>query len=180
MDWTLAPDEALENSWIFRATPQGSWNAQGVETLVLDAAMAPGFDDILATRQRVQALAEFSRAEDFEALALTLKRATNIIHKQADQELTGTVDVALLEDTSEKSLLEIIQKVEPEWAALAVERNYAAMLDQLRILRPAVDDFFDKVMVMAEDQALRANRLNLLFRLVQLVGRIADFGKLQV
>lgn len=181
VDWTLAPDEALEKLMdFFGQRLKAFWNAQGVETLVLDAAMAPGFDDVFATWQRVQALADFSRAEDFEALALALKRAANIIRKQADQELTGTVDAALLEDTSEGNLLETIEKMEPEWAALAAKRNYAAMLDQLRILRPVVDGFFDSVMVMAEDQAVRANRLNLLFRLVRLVGQVADFGKLQV
>ena len=70
-----ASSRALRLMDFFGQRLKAFWSAQGVETLVLDAAMAPGFDDISDTRQRVQALAEFSRAEDFEALALTLKRA---------------------------------------------------------------------------------------------------------
>ncbi len=54
------------------------------------------------------------------------------------------------------------------------------MLSRLRILRPAVDGFFDGVMVMCDDQALRTNRLNLLSRLVTTLGQVADFGKFQV
>lgn len=181
VDWKLAPAEALDRLMdFFGQRLKAFWSAQGVETLVLDAAMAPGFDDISDTWQRVQALAEFSRAEDFEALALTLKRASNIIRKQGDRPLTGKVDASLLENAAERLLLETVEKVEPLWAGLAVGRDYPAMLGQLRVLRPVVDGFFDGVMVMAEDEALRANRLNLLFRVTDMVGRVADFGRLQV
>jgi len=73
-----------------------------------------------------------------------------------------------------------LQGIEPVWAELAATADYAQMLSRLRVLRPAVDGFFDGVMVMCDDLALRTNRLNLLYRLVNTLGRVADFGKFQV
>jgi glycyl-tRNA synthetase beta chain len=156
------------------------WNAQGVETLVLEAGMAPGFADIYETWRRVTALADFSREADFEPSVLTFKRAANIIRKQAGQELSGEVREELLENDAEKVFFETLGKVEPEWARLAEAGDYPGMLALLGTLRPVVDGFFDGVMVMCDDAALRTNRLNLLQRLVSTLGRVADFGKFQV
>lgn len=181
VDWKLSPDEALDKLMdFFGQRLRAYWNAQGVETLVLEAAMAPGFADIYETWRRVRALADFSREEDFEASVLTFKRAANIIRKQAGQELSGTVREELLENDAEKAFWATLRQIEPVWAELAVASDYPQMLTRLRILRPAVDGFFDGVMVMCDDAALRTNRLNLLYRLVTTLGQVADFGKFQV
>ncbi|MDY0227033.1 MAG: glycine--tRNA ligase subunit beta [Desulfomicrobium apsheronum] len=179
--WKFGEDEALEKLMdFFGQRLRAYWNAKGIPTLVLEAAMAPGFADIHDTWLRVRALAEFSREDDFEASVLTFKRAANIIRKQADQDLSGTVREDLLEIDAEKSFWSTLQAIEPVWAELAATEDYPGMLSRLRVLRPAVDEFFDGVMVMCEDTALRANRLNLLYRLVNTLGRVADFGKFQV
>ncbi len=179
--WKLSPDEALDKLMdFFGQRLRAYWNAQGIETLVLEAAMAPGFADIYETWRRVRALADFSREEDFEASVLTFKRAANIIRKQAGQELTGTVREELLENDAEKAFWATLRQIEPVWAELAVASDYPQMLTRLRILRPAVDGFFDGVMVMCDDATLRTNRLNLLYRLVTTLGQVADFGKFQV
>lgn len=179
--WKFGEDEALDKLMdFFGQRLRAYWNGQGIATLVIEAAMAPGFADINDTWLRVRALAEFSREEDFEASVLTFKRAANIIRKQGDQDLCGTVREELLEVDAEKSFWATLQQVEPVWAELAAVADYPQMLSRLRVLRPAVDGFFDGVMVMCEDPALRANRLNLLYRLVGTLGRVADFGKFQV
>jgi len=179
--WKFGEDEALEKLMdFFGQRLRAYWNGQGVPTLVLEAAMAPGFADIHDTWLRVSALAEFSREDDFEASVLTFKRAANIIRKQADQDLSGEVREDLLEIDAEKSFWATLQGIEPVWADLAATADYPNMLSRLRVLRPAVDEFFDGVMVMCEDSGLRANRLNLLYRLVNTLGRVADFGKFQV
>jgi glycyl-tRNA synthetase beta chain len=181
VNWKLSPNEALDKLMdFFGQRLRAYWNAHGIETLVLEAAMAPGFADIYETWCRVRALADFSREEDFEASVLTFKRAANIIRKQAGQELSGTVREELLETDAEKAFWATLRQIEPVWADLAVAGDYPQMLSRLRILRPAVDGFFDGVMVMCDDQALRTNRLNLLYRLVTTLGQVADFGKFQV
>jgi len=179
--WKFGEDEALEKLMdFFGQRLRAYWNGQGIPTLVIEAAMAPGFADIHDTWLRVRALAEFSREDDFEASVLTFKRAANIIRKQADQDLSGAVREDLLEVDAEKSFWATLQGIEPVWADLAATADYAQMLSRLRVLRPAVDGFFDGVMVMCDDLALRTNRLNLLYRLVNTLGRVADFGKFQV
>jgi glycyl-tRNA synthetase beta chain len=179
--WKLGEDEALDKLLdFFGQRLRAYWNGQGIPTLVIEAAMAPGFTDINDTWLRVRALAEFSREVDFEASVLTFKRAANIIRKQTDQDLCGSVREELLEVDAEKSFWATLQEIEPVWAELAAAADYPQMLARLRVLRPAVDGFFDGVMVMSDDLALRANRLNLLYRLVNTLGRVADFGKFQV
>lgn len=181
VEWKLPPEEALDKLMdFFGQRLRAYWNAQGVPTLVLEAAMAPGFADIFETWRRVEALADFSREADFEASVLTFKRAANIIRKQAGQELSGEVHEDLLESDAEKAFRAALQAVEPEWARLAEAGDYPKMLALLGTLRPVVDAFFDGVMVMCDDAALRTNRLNLLQRLVTTLGRVADFGKFQV
>ena len=181
VEWKLEPEEALDKLMdFFGQRLRAYWNAQGVPTLVLEAAMAPGFTDIFETWRRVEALADFSREADFEASVLTFKRAANIIRKQAGQELSGQIREDLLEGEAEKAFWTALQDVEPEWARLAEAGDYPKMLALLGVLRPVVDGFFDGVMVMCDDEALRTNRLNLLQRLVATLGRVADFGKFQV
>jgi glycyl-tRNA synthetase beta chain len=181
VSWKFGEEETLEKLMEFFAQRlRAYWNGQGIETLVIEAAMAPGFSDINDTWLRVSALAEFSRESDFEASVLTFKRAANIIRKQADQDLSGSVREELLEGDAEKSFWDTLRRIEPVWAELASRADYPQMLLRLKELRPAVDGFFDGVMVMCEDPALRANRLNLLYRLVTTLGRVADFGKFQV
>ena len=179
--WKFGEDEALEKLMdFFGQRLRAYWNGQGVETLVIEAAMAPGFTDIHDTWLRVRALADFSHESDFEASVLTFKRAANIIRKQADQDLSGMVREELLEVDAEKSFWTTLREIEPVWAELAAGADYPQMLTRLRALRPAVDGFFNGVMVMCDEPALRANRLNLLYRLVNTLGRVADFGKFQV
>ena len=181
VSWKFGEVETLEKLMdFFGQRLRAYWNGQGVETLVIEAAMAPGFSDIHETWLRVRALADFSRESDFEASVLTFKRAANIIRKQADQTLSGTVREELLEGDAEKSFWSTLREIEPVWAELAAASDYPQMLARLRMLRPAVDGFFDGVMVMCDDPGLRANRLNLLYRLVTALGRVADFGKFQV
>jgi len=179
--WKLEPADALEKLLDFFAQRlRAYWSAQGIETLVLDAALGIGFVDMAETWQRVQALAAFSKESDFDQSVLTFKRAANIIRKQADQPLNGTVKDTLFEDDAERNLWSKLVELEPVWADLAKQGNYSEMLSQLRVLRPAVDGFFDNVMVMCDAEEVRTNRLNLLYRLVSTLSSVADFSKFQV
>jgi glycyl-tRNA synthetase beta chain len=143
------------------------------------------FDAVLATRPaspldfdaRLRALAGFLALPDAASLAAANKRIANILRKSADP-VRDTIDEDLLRDPAEQVLGEqvvaIARKVEPAFAA----REYTRALQDLAVLRPAVDAFFDSVMVMADDPALRANRLALLGRLRGLFMHAADLSRL--
>lgn len=182
--WKLPPDEALRALLDFFAQRlKAHFVAKGHETLVVEACQGAGFDDIWAFARRLEALSEFSRSAGFGQAVLTFKRAANIIRKQgseAGMALTGKYDAQLFESEQERELAQAIEAVAPRFEALWARDDYAALMGLLAELRPAVDRFFDNVMVMAEDPALRINRLNLLQALVALLGRLADFNALQV
>lgn len=181
INWKIPEAEALEKLVdFFGQRLKALWSAQKMETLILDAAMAPGFTDIFDTWQRVLALADFARSDAFISAALTFKRAANIIRKQAEQSLSGIVDPSLFEHTVEQEFWNTLSQVEKLWPDLAAKRDYPQMLSQLWVLRPVVDGFFDGVMVMCDDAALRNNRLNMLFRLTNTLSQLADFSRLQV
>ena len=143
------------------------------------------FDAVLATRPaspldfdaRLRALAAFLRLPEAQALAAANKRIANILRK-ATEAVGDRVDAERLVDPAEQILGEqveaIARQVEPRFAA----RDYTAALQSLAVLRNAVDAFFDSVMVMADDAALRANRLALLKRMQGLFMHAADLSRL--
>jgi len=143
------------------------------------------FDAVLATRPaspldfdaRLRALVRFLQLPDAASLAAANKRIANILRKAAEP-VGETVDPERLIDPAELILAEqvtaIAREVEPRFAA----RDYAPGLQQLAALRQAVDSFFDSVMVMTDDAALRANRLALLKRMRGLFMRAADLSRL--
>ena len=159
------------------------FTGQGHDTLVVEAALGASYTDIAELAARIAALSVFAAKPDFGQAVLTFKRAANIIRKQgvgAGAPLTGAVKTALLEEQAEKDLAAACADVFPRYDALYAGGDYAAVLDLLYELRPAVDAFFDNVMVMCDDMDVRLNRLNLLKSLVDRLGRVADFAALQV
>jgi glycyl-tRNA synthetase beta chain len=143
------------------------------------------FDAVLATRPvspldfdaRLRALVEFLRLPEAQALAAANKRIANILRKVSEP-VGDRVDANQLIDPAEQILGEqvaaIAHQVEPRFAA----REYTEALKSLAVLRNAVDGFFDSVMVMADDAALRTNRLALLKRMQDLFMHVADLSRL--
>lgn len=125
---------------------------------------------------RLQAVREFRTLPEAESLSSANKRINNILKKSETQ---PAYDFTLLEDVEEKSLLDAAnqsaQRIEP----LLQAQDYQGALEQLAQLRTSVDAFFDNVMVMVEDPALRASRLGLLAMLAGQFRQIADISKLQ-
>lgn len=183
--WKLQPQEATGKLLDFfgqrlRALFAGG---QDVDSRVADAALGAGFTDIRTLKARFDALAAFSREDDFGQAVLTFKRADNIIRKldvTAAAGLATSINDALLEMDQERELARMLRETAPRFEQMWKADDFAGILGQLRELRPAVDAFFDGVMVMAEDAALRQNRLNLLFSLVDRMKAVADFSALQV
>ena len=133
------------------------------------------FDQVLP---RLKALQAFRALPQAEALAAANKRIRNIL-KQAGAAPVTTVDPVLLREPAEQQLAQEVEALRAQVQPLFSAGNYAAALKALASLRPAVDAFFDQVMVMAEDTALRHNRLALLASLSNLFLGAADISKLQ-
>jgi glycyl-tRNA synthetase beta chain len=143
------------------------------------------FDAVLATRPaspldfdaRLRALAGFLRLPEAQSLAAANKRIANILRK-ATEAVGDRVDAERLVDPAEQILGEQVEAVARLVEPRFVARDYTAALQSLAVLRNAVDGFFDSVMVMADDAALRANRLALLKRMQGLFMHVADLSRL--
>lgn len=128
--------------------------------------------------QRVKAVSHFRELEAAEALAAANKRVGNILAKFAGQ-LPAEVDLALLQEPAEKALAQEVAVMSEALEPVFASGDYQQALGQLASLREPVDAFFDNVMVMADDEALKQNRLTLLNDLRNLFLQIADISLLQ-
>ncbi len=148
--------------------------AQGIAADVVDAVLSAGFDQITNARQRVDALNTLKNQADFEPLAATFKRAGNIISGGVEAE----VNPKLFEAACENNLYTELSKVHTQVEAAMRENKYLEALHAIATLRPAVDSFFDDVMVMAENEQVKTNRLALLTDVTGLFSGLADFSRL--
>jgi glycyl-tRNA synthetase beta chain len=176
----LAQDRAVIAEQVLdflRGRLKAQWGEEFAPDLV-EAVLAAGFDDVVDARKRLEALAEVKARPDFLPLAVAFKRVANIQEK-AGGPGAAKVDPQLLKDDAERTLLSEIERVESEASPLRERRNYPAVLRNVATLEPAVARFFDDVLVMAEEPALRANRLGLMRRVAALFADLADFRKIQ-
>ena len=126
---------------------------------------------------RVRAVSHFRTLDSAEALAAANKRVSNILAK-ADAAI-GEINLAACVEPAEKALAEAVLALRTEVQPLIAKGDYTAVLDKLANLRAPVDNFFDNVMVNAEDPALRQNRLAILNTLQDLFLQVADISVLQ-
>jgi glycyl-tRNA synthetase beta chain len=176
----LAADRAVVASQVrefLRGRLRALWSDEFDGDLV-DAVLAAGFDDVVDARQRLEALSSIKSRPDFVPLAVAFKRVANIREKAGEGTGAG-VDRALLREAAEAALLDDLTSVEAEVAELRRVRDYAAVLRAVASLKSSIDRFFEQVLVMADDPAVRANRLGLMKRVSDLFGDVADFRKIQ-
>lgn len=142
---------------------------------VVDAVLAlePPLHQVHA---RVQACADFARRPEAESLAAANKRIANLL-KKADEK-PGDVDTGKLSETAEQALYTAISELEPQAQAQLAQGDFTASLATMAQARAAVDTFFNDIMVMADDPAIRANRLALLAKLHQVMNQVADISRL--
>jgi len=142
----------------------------------VEAVTSVDFDDILDSRYRIEALHSISNKESFPVLAGSFKRVMNIIkgHKSSAPvpDLFAVAEERRLHD----SYLQISQEALP----LLKNHNYLAAMEIILKMKEPVDVFFDKVMVMDDDPAIRNNRLNLLTAIANLFLQVGDFSKMTV
>ncbi len=160
-----------------RGRVRALWSEQFAPDLV-EAVLAAGFDDVVDARRRLEALAEVKRRADFVPLAIAFKRVANIQEKARGAE-AAALDPGLLREDAERHLAAEVERVTGEISERRRSRDYAGVLSAVAELKPAVDRFFDEVLVMAEDPALRSNRLAIVKQVADLFADVADFRKIQ-
>lgn len=149
--------------------------ARGLNAECVDAAVSVDFDDITDCLARLNAILQFRQNESFKVLAGSYKRVRNIIKSNTET----VVNPSLFEMTEERELFELFNKVKEQMDNLIVNGNYVDALSAMLQMKEPVDRFFDGVMVMAEDESIRQNRLNLLTALGELILQIGDISKVQ-
>ena len=141
-----------------------------------DAILAVSDVNIVDVLKRANALAEFRLTPNFEEVYNALNRVLRILPSDPPE----TVDATRLQDDAEKQLYACITEAAPSLKQNIQARDYAKLLTQLAALQPAIDIFFDEVLVMAKEPALRSNRLALLNHIGRNIYAIADLTKIVI
>ena len=151
--------------------------SQGYPADLVDAALAAQMDDLVDARARIDALARFRQRSEFEPLAVAFKRVANIL-REVDQ--SPETNSSLFETRQEGELHKRYLEIREVFSQLVGSSDYEGAMAALARLRKPVDDFFDHVLVMVEDKALRDNRLALLGEIYGLFSQVADFSQVGV
>lgn len=149
--------------------------AAGKDGEAVEAVTSVQFDDVNDSLQKIQSLIDIRGEEAFSVLAASFKRIRNIIKDNTET----TVDVSLLKEPAEKELAKVFNDVSVAVQPLLGQHDYRGALSSMLALKGPVDEFFNEVMVMDENLAVRANRLNLLTGIATLFLRVGDISKMQ-
>jgi glycyl-tRNA synthetase beta chain len=155
-------------------------DACGYKYDVVNAVLAANSNNVVDALARAEAVTKVRPSADFESISSAFKRIKNILRQASESKknIAAAIDSALLQEDAEKELAAQIPQTAKVVDALRAQKNYEQALLEVSKLRPAVDKFFDKVMVMVEDEKVRANRLALLQTLLKEFSTIADFSEI--
>ena len=147
---------------------------------VVKAVLGADADDVVDAVQRAEAVKQVLHMPEFQAIGAACKRMRNILRQGEEKGITPAAKVEYLADSApeEKSLASFVEVNGPKVEALRKKKDYGQALLLLATAREPVDTFFDKVMVMVEDERTRANRLALLRTLLKEFSTIADFSEI--
>lgn len=141
----------------------------------IDAVLTTDWHDMVDAVARIKAIEDFKGNPACESLVVSFKRVSNILK---DQKIDGEVDKSLIKETEESELYEASQKITPVIDKLRKAGDYKGLFGELAAIKDVIDNFFDKVMVMAEDPAIKENRLRLLNSIRALYIQVADLSRI--
>ncbi|MGA8149755.1 MAG: glycine--tRNA ligase subunit beta [Terriglobales bacterium] len=155
-------------------------DASGFQYDVVNAVLATDSSEVVDAVARAEAVTRVRPSEDFESISIAFKRIKNILRQasETDKRVAETVDPRVLCEAAEQELALQVPQTAKTVNVLRAERKYEQALVEISKLRPMVDRFFDKVMVMVDDERVRANRLALLQTLLKEFSTIADFSEI--
>jgi len=144
----------------------------------VNAVFRAGADDLVDARKRLDALRAIRKSKNFEPLTVSFKRIRKILEKAGKQSDGVHISTELFEGDAERALFAAVRKAAPKVEEQKRAGHYKEALEVIAALRPEVDRFFEQVMVMAEKEDVRKNRLALLGELLREFSTIADFSEL--
>ncbi|MFA6000696.1 MAG: glycine--tRNA ligase subunit beta [Thermoleophilia bacterium] len=147
---------------------------KGTPVEIMEAARAAGLTSLLRLMALADALDEFRNTKDFDDLHTAYFRCSKIVAKAGEKAGIETVDASLFEEEAEKGLYTQLVALEPQIKELAGSLDYGGALAKAAAIRAAVDLFFDDVMIMAEDEKIRNNRLALVKRTASMLLTLGD------
>jgi glycyl-tRNA synthetase beta chain len=155
-------------------------DARGYAYDVVSAVLAVDSDDVVDAAARAEAVSKVRGSDDFASISGAFKRMKNILRQAAEKTkvIAMRVDPSSLREESEKELAALIPQTVVTVEKLRVAHDYEGALLEIAKLRPVIDKFFEMVMVMVDDDNLRANRLALLQSVVKEFSSIADFSEI--
>lgn len=196
--WQLEPREAGKGQELVRLYPSSEEVAssllsffhdrlkvhlreQGARHDLIDAVISPAADDLLMVVRRVEALGTFLETEDGKNLLAGTRRAVNILtaEEKKGTRIADAVDPTLFEQDAEKALYEAVNLARSKAGQAIQEEDFSGAMQALSVLRLPVDSFFEEVLVNAENQSVRANRLALLELIRTATGEVSDFSKIE-
>jgi len=178
VDVSLDPETRNKLLQFFNARQLALYQSKGLPTQVVGAVQAVNITNPLDFEKRVFAVERFNQSDESAALAEANKRVGNILAKSSFDGDEITIDESLFEG-EEADLYSTINQVSGLVQDLVAQGNYQSALDELASLKTVVNNFFDKVMINADDPAIRNNRLKLISKLRELFLGIADISLLQ-
>jgi len=155
-------------------------DARGYAYDVVSAVLAVDADDVVSAAARAEAVSRVRGSADFVSISSAFKRMKNILRQASEKTkvIAMRVDEAGLQEQSEKDLAALIPQTVTAVEKLRSAGDYQGALLEIAKLRPAIDRFFEEVMVLVDDDNLRANRLALLQAVVKEFSTIADFSEI--
>jgi glycyl-tRNA synthetase beta chain len=147
---------------------------------VVNAVLAAGSDDIVDAIARAEAVSEVRGSEDFASISVAFRRMKNILRQaqETKKNVAAKLDIPALMEDAEKAVGAEMRETAGVVQVLREQKNYVHALAEISKMRQPVDAFFDKVMVMVDDEQVRANRLALLRDLLSEFSTIADFSEI--
>jgi glycyl-tRNA synthetase beta chain len=161
----------------------GWFGGQGFRSDEIDAVLSANGASVSVLGEKLQGLKAVRNRPEFGSLANAIKRARNILTQAKDKGFlppSSDLDGGELTGDKEKALLEALGGIRSRFEAALQRQDFQAALLELATLKAPIDAFFDGVMVMVDDAALRSQRLRLLMQVKDLFDSLADFSKLQV
>jgi glycyl-tRNA synthetase beta chain len=144
----------------------------------INAIVEIGIDNPLECLEKVSAISAMRESEDFYAVSLSFKRIKNIVLKAGlTLDSHFTVDSSLFETEEERALGLLVDRIKPKVKRAAAKQDYRKAFELMASMRPAIDLFFEKVLVMAENPEVQRNRLSLLGGLLGVFYRLADVSE---
>ena len=147
---------------------------RGMEQSGVEAVVSVEFVDVIDCLKKIEAFAGIRNDQSFDLLAGSFKRIRNIIKENEEVK----VDSSLLQDDAEKTLFATYEQLQKIGEEKLVTADYLGFLAEMMALKEPVDKFFDDVMVMTDDEALKNNRLNLLTGINQLILKVGDISRM--